>query len=62
MLKLGELPKNAKELNEFLFSDFFKLNFNKSTIITSIYNLKKLEKKQDMYESRFDELKRYLGH
>ena len=27
-----------------------------------IYNLKKLEKKQDMYESRFDELKRYLGH
>ena len=41
MLKLGELPKNAKELNEFLFSDFFKLNFNKSTIITSIYNLKK---------------------
>ena len=39
MLKLGELPKNAKELNEFLFSDFFKLNFNKSTIITSIYNL-----------------------
>ena len=22
-LKLGELPKNAKELNEFLFSNFF---------------------------------------
>jgi hypothetical protein len=27
-----------------------------------LYKLKKLEKKQDMYESRFDELQRYLGH
>jgi len=27
-----------------------------------MYKLKKLVKRQDEYESRFDELKRYLGH